>query len=185
MICANKFGIKFFIASVLSISVLLFLLTNEFDSVYWKRYVSENYLSNYDESNLQNDSISKSSQISDGNQINEVDYSKIPKQTVMSKSEMFDWAEKESNIAIKYWSDWKSYENTDEWLNKSLKICKTELPSPHLLKFSNIYWQTFINSENLTVFLYNSYYDNRENIKSVRIVGVTNNYKAFKQSKLW
>jgi len=160
----DKFGVKFFIVSVLSISILLLLLTNHFD------FVKNHFKTGY---------------ILIRNQINEIDYSKIPKQTVMSNSQIFDLAEKESNIAIKYWSDWKSYENTDDWLNKSLKICKTELPSPHLLKFNNIYWQSIINSENLTVFLYNSYYDNRENIKNVRIIGVTNNYKALQQFKLW
>jgi len=71
-------------------------------------------------------------------------------------------------------------------LNENLTVCDyIELPSPHLLKFNNIYWQQMFVNNNLTLYLFNAYYDNREQIKKVKVISVTNTQKATNGLNLW
>ncbi len=78
----------------------------------------------------------------------------LPEETFMSESEIWDMSQKESNIAINYWLKWKNYSYSQKWTINDAKSCKTELPSPHELKFNNIYWQSVINNEKLNLYIY-------------------------------
>ncbi len=115
----------------------------------------------------------------------ENEFSNIVKQSVLSEKEIFDLTEKDSNLALNYWSEWKKFNTNNVWNMKDVKICNTELPSPLSIKFNNIYWQSIINTENLTIFLFNAYYDKRQSTKKVRIVTVTDHYLALARKKLW
>jgi hypothetical protein len=116
---------------------------------------------------------------------NEFDFSNLFKQTVMSEKEMFDLTEKESNLAINYWSEWKQFDSKNVWDIEDVLVCNTEFPSPLSIKFNNIYWQSIINTQDLTIFLLNAYYDNRQSTKKVRIIAVTDHYKVLERKKLW
>jgi hypothetical protein len=116
---------------------------------------------------------------------NNFNFSTIDKQSILSKKEIFDLTEKDSNLALNYWSEWKQFNANNVWNKKDVKICNTELPSPLSIKFNNIYWQSVINTENLTIFLFNAYYDNIQSTKKVRIVTVTDHYLALARKKLW
>ena len=111
--------------------------------------------------------------------------SKIPKQIDMNEKQIFERIENETNIALNYWSKWKKYSESNDWINKSVKVCATELPSITTMNFNNNYWQSIINKEDLTLYLYNAYYDNRKDTKIVRIFGVTNNYEFLTKMKFW
>jgi hypothetical protein len=109
----------------------------------------------------------------------------IPNQTSMTENEMFMVSEKESNLALIYWSNWKKLDKKQNKLNGNLTVCDIELPSPHLLKFNNIHWQTMFVNNSLTLHLYNAYYDNREEIKKVKVISATNNQKTAEGLDLW
>ncbi len=109
----------------------------------------------------------------------------IPNKTSMTENEMFMASEKESNLALIYWSNWKKLDKNQNKLNANLTVCDIELPSPHLLKFNNIYWQQMFVNNNLTLYLFNAYYDNREEIKKVKVISVTNTQKATDGLNLW
>ena len=89
------------------------------------------------------------------------------------KSEMVinDFAEEQSNIALNYYNEWKSYSVNNDWKGKGLNVCETCLPSIKEIDFNNIFWQTIPNTNKTQYFLYNAYYDNRGNTKYVRVVG--------------
>jgi hypothetical protein len=116
---------------------------------------------------------------------NEFNFSNLFKQNVMSEKEIFDLTEEESNLAINYWSEWKQFDRKNVWDIKDVKVCNTELPSPLSIKFNNIYWQSIINTQDLTTFLLNAFYDNRQSTKKVRIIAVTDHYKVLERKKLW
>jgi hypothetical protein len=116
---------------------------------------------------------------------NKFNFSNLFKQNVMSEKEIFDLTEKESNLAINYWSEWEKFDSKNVWDIKDVKVCKTELPSPLSIKFNNIYWQSIINTQDLTIFLLNAFYDNRQSTKKVRIIAVTDHYKVLERKKLW
>ena len=82
----------------------------------------------------------------------------------------YDLAERDSNIAINYYNEWKSYSNSDEWKEKGIDVCDTSLPTIEEIDFNNIFWQTIPNTNKTQYFLYNAYYDNRGNKNNVRIV---------------
>ncbi len=115
----------------------------------------------------------------------ENEFSNLFKQNVMSEKEIFDLTEEESNLAINYWSEWKQFDRKNVWDIKDVKVCNTELPSPLSIKFNNIYWQSIINTQDLTTFLLNAFYDNRQSTKKVRIIAVTDHYKVLERKKLW
>jgi hypothetical protein len=116
---------------------------------------------------------------------NEFNFSNLFKQTVISEKEIFDLTEKESNLAINYWSEWKQFDSKNVWDIEDVIVCNTEFPSPLSIKFNNIYWQSIINTQDLTIFLLNAYYDNRRSTKKVRIIAVTDHYKVLERKKLW
>jgi hypothetical protein len=89
----------------------------------------------------------------------------IPNKTSMTESEIFMASEKESNLAFIYWSNWKKLDRNQNKLNGSFTVCDIELPSPHLLKLNNICWQQMFVNKNLALYLFNAYYDKREEIK--------------------
>jgi hypothetical protein len=109
----------------------------------------------------------------------------IPNKTSMTENEMFMASEKETNLALIYWSNRKKLHKNKNKLNANLTVCDIELPSPHLLKFNNIYWQQMFVNNNLTLYLFNAYYDNREEIKKVKVISVTNTQKATDGLNLW
>ena len=70
--------------------------------------------------------------------------------------------EKETNIAINYYNEWKNYSKNDsEWKEEGIDTCDTSLPSIEEIHFNNIFWQTIPNTNKTQYFLYNAYYDNR------------------------
>jgi hypothetical protein len=104
----------------------------------------------------------------------------------MTENEMFMASQKDTNLALIYWSNWKKLDNKPNKLHANVTVCDDiELPSPHLLKFNNIYWQQMFVNNNLTLYLFNAYYDNREQIKKVRVISVTNSQKAAEVLDLW
>ncbi len=110
----------------------------------------------------------------------------IPNKASMTENEMFMASEKETNLPLIYWSNWKKLDKNQNKLNGNLTVCDDiELPSPHLLKFNNIHWQKMSVNNNLTLYLYNAYYDNREQIKKVRVISVTNIQKSTEVLDLW
>ncbi len=82
----------------------------------------------------------------------------------------YDLAERDSNIALNYYNEWKSYSNSGEWDEKGIDVCDTSLPSIEEIDFNNIFWQTIPNTNKTQYFLYNAYYDNRGDKMNVRIV---------------
>ena len=82
-----------------------------------------------------------------------------------------DSVEKKSNIALKYYEEWKNYSNRDNWKGKDIIICDTDLPSIEEIDFNNIFWQTIPNTNKTQYFLYNAFYDNRGTDKYVRVIG--------------
>ncbi len=110
----------------------------------------------------------------------------IPNKTSMTENEMFMASEKETNLPLIYWSKWKKLDKNQNKLNGNMTVCDDiELPSPHLLKFNNIHWQQMSVNNNLTLYLFNAYYDNREEIKKVKVISVTNTQKATEVLDLW
>jgi hypothetical protein len=109
----------------------------------------------------------------------------IPNETSMTENEIFMASEKESNLALIYWSNWKKLDKNQNKLNGNFTVCGIKLPSPHLLKFNNIHWQTMFVNNNLTLHLYNAYYDNREEIKKVKVISATNHQKTAEGLNLW
>ena len=90
--------------------------------------------------------------------------------------------ERESNIALNYYNEWKSYSNSDEWKEKGIKTCDTSLPSIEEIDFNNIFWQTIPNTNKTQYFLYNAFYDNRGTDKYVRVVVMQ---KELSRRSLW
>jgi hypothetical protein len=104
----------------------------------------------------------------------------------MTENEMFMASEKETNLPLIYWSNWKKLDKNQNKLNGNMTVCDDiELPSPHLLKFNNIHWQQMLVNNNLTLYLFNAYYDNREEIKKVKVISATNTQKATEVLDLW
>ena len=85
--------------------------------------------------------------------------------------DVLDLAEHETNIALNYYNEWKSYSNSNDWKEKGIEVCDTELPIIKEIEFNNIFWQTIPNTKKTQYFLYNAYYDNRDVTKYVRVVG--------------
>jgi hypothetical protein len=96
----------------------------------------------------------------------------IPKGEVMLENEIFIEAEKESNIPLTFWSKWRKFYEKREIILTNVETCDTELPSPQMIHYNNIYWQQ-TNINGVKIFLYNAYFDNRESIKKVRVLTVT------------
>ena len=109
----------------------------------------------------------------------------IPNNTVMTKNEVFEASEKDSNLPLIYYSNWQKFHKSQVSLKGNFTVCDTELPSPHLLKFNNFFWQQLIVEKDVKLFIYNAYYDNRENTKKVKVITVTNFQKATDQMNLW
>jgi hypothetical protein len=109
----------------------------------------------------------------------------IPNKTSMTENEMFMESEKNTNLALIYWSNWKKLHKNQSKLKGNFKVCDIKLPSPHLLKFNNIYWQQMFVNNNLRLYLFNAYYDNREKIKKVRVISVTNHQNTTNRLHLW
>jgi hypothetical protein len=103
----------------------------------------------------------------------------------MTENEMFMESEKDTNLALIYWSNWKKLHKNQSKLKGNFKVCDINLPSPHLLKFNNIHYQQMFVNNNLRLYLFNAYYDNREKIKKVRVISVTNHQKATNRLDLW
>ena len=109
----------------------------------------------------------------------------IPNNTVMTKNEVLEASEKDSNLPLIYYSNWEKFDKRQDPLKGNFKVCDIELPSPQLLKFNNFYWQQLIVQQNLTLFIYNAYYDNREDTRKVKVITVTNFQKATDDMNLW
>ncbi len=109
----------------------------------------------------------------------------IPNKTSMTENEMFIASEKETNLALIYWSNWKKLHKNQDKLNGNFTVCDIELPSPHLLKFNNIHFQQMFVNNNVTLYLFNAYYDNREEIKKVKVISVTNAQETADRLDLW
>jgi hypothetical protein len=103
----------------------------------------------------------------------------------MTENEMFIASEKETNLALIYWSNWKKLHKNQDKLNGNFTVCDIELPSPHLLKFNNIHFQQMFVNNNVTLYLFNAYYDNREEIKKVKVISVTNAQETADRLDLW
>ena len=107
-----------------------------------------------------------------------------PNNTMMSENEMFLEAERYSNLPLIYYSNWKTIDQKQDSLIGNFTVCDIELPSPHLLNFNNFYYQQLM-IKNFTLFIYNAYYDNREVIKRVKVLTVTEFQTEFNSSDLW
>ena len=93
-----------------------------------------------------------------------------------------DLVENESNVALKYYNEWKSYPSDNKWKETDITTCDTELPTIEEIDFNNIFWQTIPNTNKTQYFLYNAFYDNRGTDKYVRVVVVV---KVWSESNLW
>ena len=80
---------------------------------------------------------------------------------VDKKEELSDSIEKESNVALKYYNEWKGYPKDNKWKKTNISTCDTQLPSIEEIDFNNIFWQTIPNTKKPQYFLYNAFYDNR------------------------
>ena len=98
------------------------------------------------------------------------------------EEEISDSVEKESNVALKYYNEWKGYPKDNKWKEKGIKTCNTELPAIEEIDFNNIFWQTIPNTNKTQYFLYNAFYDNRGTDKYVRVVAVQ---RKPKKRDLW
>ncbi|XP_054165998.1 uncharacterized protein LOC128963508 [Oppia nitens] len=94
-----------------------------------------------------------------------------------------------TNVALNYWIRWTtnySKINSDnDWSKYSLKTCYKYPPSIEKIAFNNIYWQSVIIDQNTTYYAYNAYYDNRENMTKVRIIGVTDHFAQLVNQTFW
>ena len=89
---------------------------------------------------------------------------------VDKEEKISDSVEKESNVPLKYYNEWKGYPKDNNWKKTNISTCDTELPSIEEIDFNNIFWQTIPNTNKTQYFLYNAFYDNRGNDKYVRVV---------------
>ena len=84
--------------------------------------------------------------------------------------QIWDLAEKDTNLALNYYNQWKKYPHED-WTEQGFDTCDTEIPGFQDIDFNNIFWQTIPNTNKTQYFFYNAYYDNRGDQKYVRVVG--------------
>ncbi len=89
----------------------------------------------------------------------------------LSGVDIFNSSEYQTNIALNYWNEWKNYPKIDNWKEYKEETCNTSIPDISKIEFNNIYWQTVSNENRSEYFLYNAYYDNREDNNFVRIIG--------------
>lgn len=100
--------------------------------------------------------------------INEFNYNE---KTVMKKRNFFNSIEKKSNIAINYINEWKKLNKIrNDWIEYNGITCNTTVPSVDELDYNNIHWQTVSNNKGIGYHLYNAYYDNRGDNKTIRIM---------------
>ena len=102
-----------------------------------------------------------------------------------TNSTIFKLAEEHSNLAIKYWSEWKNYEkNPKEWSSYDVVTCNTAIEPIDRIHFNNKLWQTYRFGNNSSLYLYNAFYDSREDIAKIRIIGTTDNWLELKRTSL-
>lgn len=109
----------------------------------------------------------------------------IPNNTIMSENQIFTETEDELNLPLVYWSQWRKLNKNKDSLKGNFKVCDIGLPSPHILKFNNIYWQEMVVNNSHKLYLYNAYYDNREQIKRVKIITESISQKSTDSLVLW
>ena len=88
------------------------------------------------------------------------------------KHDISDSVENESNVAFKYYNEWKGYHSSNQWNGTDITTCDTELPAIEEIDFNNIFWQTIPNTNKTQYFLYNAFYDNRGTDKYVRVISL-------------
>lgn len=99
--------------------------------------------------------------------------------------EVFGADERQINLAVNYLNRWKHYNNSrSQWLSSDLVVCETIIESIDRMHFNNKYWQTYRLDNNSHLYLYNAFYDNREDTKRVRIIGTTDDWLALKATEL-
>ena len=75
---------------------------------------------------------------------------------------------------------------TDNWNDRRVNnTCDTIPPMIESIGFNNIYWQSIINSEELTLYLYNAYFDDRQTVKRVRVIGTSGHFNRLSEITLW
>lgn len=100
---------------------------------------------------------------------------------------VFKLAEQHSNIAINYINRWhKIYsKRIDDWTDHRVITCDAKPPLIESIGFNNIYWQSIINTEELTLFLYNTFFDRRQKIRKIRVIGVSDHFNRLVNTTLW
>ena len=89
----------------------------------------------------------------------------------INRQKIFNLSEKQTNIAINYINEWKKLNKTrNDWIEYNGETCNTTVPSVDELYYNNIYWQTVSNEKSIGYYLYNAYYDNRGDNKTIRII---------------
>ena len=96
-------------------------------------------------------------------------------------------ADQHSNLAMIYTHEWnKVYSKVnDNWTDHRVTTCDVVPPPIESIGFNNIYWQSIINSEDLTLYLYNAYFDNRQTVNKVRVLGVSDHFNLLTNTTLW
>ena len=109
-------------------------------------------------------------------------------QKLLNETELFDLAEHDTNIALKYTLEWNrnySHSKSNEWSGQNLKTCDLKPPPIQTIHMNNIYWQSIVNTEDLNLYLYNAYYDNRQTTNKLRIIGISDHYNKLTNTSLW